>query len=134
MRRLAKGVLIVTALLACATDPVSVDVTPYAGAYTLITMNGNTLPYALSNTPTLTLLATSGTSTLLASGSFVDITRYQRTQNSVTDFPTDTLRGTFTVRGQTATFTTTSGSLLTGTMGTSEFTVEGSSAVFLYKK
>jgi hypothetical protein len=134
MRRLSAGILFAAALLGCAADAITADVSAYAGDYSLISINGNTLPYSLSNTPTLVLIETSETFTLLANGGFIDITHYQRTQNSVTDYPADTLSGTFTVRGQTANFTTSAGDLFAGTMGASQFTIEGSSTVFFYKK
>ena len=134
MRRSSTGVLLAVALLACAADTVTADTSAYAGDYTLRSINGNALPYALSNTPTLTLIETSETFTLLANGSFVDVTHYQRTQNAVTDFPVDTLRGTFMGRGQTVNFTTSGGSLFAGSIGATDFTVEGSSTVFYYKK
>ena len=134
MRRSSAGSLLAVALLACSADALTADTSAYAGEYTLRTVNGNALPYAISNTPTLTLAITSETFTLLTTGNFVDITHYQRTKNAVTDFPTDTLRGTFTVRGQTANFTTSGGSLFAGTIGASDFSIEGSSTVLYYKK
>ena len=134
MRRSSLGVLLAVALLGCAADSITSDTSAYAGDYTLRTINGNTLPYALANTPTVTIIETSETFTLRADATFIDITHYQRTQNAVTDFPSDTLIGTFTVRGQTANFTTTKGPILTGTMGSSAFTLEGPSTVYYYSK
>jgi hypothetical protein len=134
MRRTTAGMLLAVALLACSADAITSDTSVYAGDYTLRSVNGNPLPYAISNTPTLTLAITSETFTLLTNGSFVDITHYQRTQNAVTDLPTDTLRGTFTVRGQTVNFTTIGGSLFAGTIGSTDFSIEGSATVLYYKK
>ena len=134
MRRSSIGVLLVVALLACNAEQISADPSAFAGDYLLRSINGNALPYALANTATLTLTETSETFSLLSSGNFVDITHYQRTQNGVTDAPADTLMGTFVVRGQTINFTDTKGDLFAGTMGTSDFTVEGSSTVFYYSK
>jgi hypothetical protein len=134
MRRSSAGFLLAVVLLGCAADGITADVSAYAGDYTLRSINGNTLPYAVQNTPTRTLAITSETFTLLATGSFVDITHYQDTQNSVVTYPADTLRGTFTVRGQTADFTTSKGDLFSGTMGAAQFTIEGSATVSLYSK
>jgi hypothetical protein len=134
MRRSSIGIIFATALLACSASTITDDLTPYAGDYTLRSINGFPLPYAIQQTTALTLEELDETFTLTTSGGFVDITHYRRTQNPIVDFPADTLRGTFTVRGQTANFTTSAGDLFTGTMGTSQFSIEGSSAIFIYQK
>ena len=135
MRRSLPFVLLATALLACSADTItSDDLTPYAGDYTLRTVNGFALPYAVIKSTALTLEITDETFSLSANGSFIDITHYRRNQNPTIDFPVDTLRGTFTVRGQTANFTTSNGSVFIGTMGSSDFSVEGSSTTLYYKK
>jgi hypothetical protein len=135
MRRSLPLVLLAAALLACSADNITTDdLTPYAGDYQLRAVNGFPLPYAILNTTALTLEITDETFSLASSGAFVDITHYRRTQNPNVDFPADTLRGTFTVRGQTANFTTNTGSMFVGTMGTSSFSVDGSSTQLVYSK
>ena len=134
MRRSSLGILCAIALLGCRANTITEDVTPYVGDYTLRSVNGFALPYAILKTTAVTLEILDETFSLSANGSFQDVTHYRRTQNPTVDFPADTLRGTFTVRGQTASFTTSTGSVFSGTMGTSEFSVEGSSTLLLYKK
>ncbi|CAN5132092.1 hypothetical protein BH09GEM1_BH09GEM1_13740 [soil metagenome] len=134
MRRSSLGILFAFALFACRADVITDDVTSYAGDYTLRTVNGFVLPYAVLKTTSVTLEITDETFSLSSGGSFTDVTHYRRTENPTVTFPSDTLRGTFTVRGQTASFTTSKGDLFSGTIGASEFTVEGSSTIFYYKK
>jgi hypothetical protein len=134
MRRSSLGIIFATALLACSADTITDDVTPYAGDYTLRSVNGFPLPYAIAITTDETLEITDETFSLISTGEFVDITHYRRTRTPTVDFPADTLRGTFTVRGQTANFTDTAGDVFTGTMGTSQFSIEGTSTVLLYQK
>ena len=134
MRRLSLGILFVTALLACSASTITDDLTPYGGDYTLRSVNGFPLPYAIQKTTAITLEITDEAFSLTSSGSFLDITHYRRTQNPIVDFPADTLRGTYTVRGQTANFTTNAGSVFTGTMGNSQFSIQGSSTILLYQK
>ena len=105
MRRLFPGILLATALLACSADTITEDRTPYAGDYQLRTINGFPLPYAVIQSTAQTLEITDETFSLAASGAFVDITHYRRTRSPTVEFPADTLRGTFTVRGQTVNFT-----------------------------
>ena len=134
MRRSFLGILCGIALLGCRADLITEDVTPYVGEYTLRTVNGFGLPYAILKSSAVTLEIIDETFSLSPNGSFQDVTHYRRTQNPVIDFPVDTLRGTFTVRGQTASFTTSTGIVFAGTMGTSDFSVEGSSTTLYYKK
>ena len=135
MRRLFPGILLAAALLACSADNItSDDLAPYAGDYTLRTVNGFALPYAILRTTAVVLEITDETFSLSANGTFIDVTHYRRNQNPTIDFPVDTLRGTFTVRGQTANFTTSDGSVFIGTMGSSDFSVEGASTTLYYKK
>jgi hypothetical protein len=134
MRRSSLGIIFATALLACSASTITDDLTPFAGDYTLRSVNGFPLPYAIQQTTAQTLEITDETFSLTSSGGFVDITHYRRTVTPTVDFPADTLRGTFTVRGQTANFTTSAGSVFTGTMGTSQFSIEGTSTILLYQK
>ena len=133
MRRLYPGILLATALLACSADTITDDLTPYAGDYQLRTINGFPLPYAILQSTAETLEITDETFSLATAGTFVDVTHYRRTQSPTVDFPADTLRGTFTVRGQTVNFTTSKGDLFTGTMGASAFSLDGS-PVLVYSK
>jgi hypothetical protein len=134
MRRLSLGVLFAAALLACSADSITDDVTPYAGDYTLRSINSFPLPYAVLKTDAETLEITDETFTLISTGGFVDITHYRRTVTPTVDFPSDTLRGTFTVRGQTINLTTSAGVVFTGTMGSGQFSIEGSSVILIYQK
>ncbi|MDQ2668921.1 MAG: hypothetical protein M3Z05_23425 [Gemmatimonadota bacterium] len=134
MRRSSLGILFATVLLACSADTITDDLSSYGGDYTLRSVNGFPLPYAIQKTTAITLEILDETFSLTSSGSFVDITHYRRTQNPIVDFPGDTLRGTYTVRGQTANFTTTAGDVFSGTMGTGQFSIEGTSAVLLYQR
>lgn len=134
MRRSSLGILFATALLACSADTITDDLSSYGGDYTLRSVNSFPLPYAIQKTTAITLEILDETFSLTSSGSFVDITHYRRTQNPIVDFPADTLRGTYTVRGQTANFTTTAGDVFSGTMGTGQFSIEGTSAVLLYQR
>ncbi len=134
MRRSSLGILFAIALLACRAGIITDDVTPYVGDYTLRTVNGFALPYAILKSSSVTLEITDETFSLYANGAFFDVTHYRRTQTPTVDFPADTLRGTFTVRGQTANFTTSTGTVFSGTIGASDFSVEGSSTILYYKK
>ena len=133
MRRLFPGILLATALLACSADTITEDRTPYAGDYQLRTINGFPLPYAVIQSTAQTLEITDETFSLAASGAFVDITHYRRTRSPTVEFPADTLRGTFTVRGQTVNFTTSKGDIFAGTVGSSAFSIEGSPTLFYSK-
>ena len=134
MRRSSLGVLFAAALLACSASTITDDLTPYAGDYTLRSVNGFPLPYAIQKTSSSTLEITDETFSLTSAGGFVDITHYRHTVTPTVEFPTDTLRGTYTVRGQTASFTTTGGTVFRGTMGSSQFSLEGSSTILLYQR
>ncbi len=134
MRRSYLGIVLATALLACSADNITDNLSSYGGDYTLRSVNGFPLPYAIQKTTAITLEILDETFSLTSGGSFVDITHYRRTQNPTVDFPADTLRGTYTVRGQTANFTTSAGDVFSGTMGTSQFSIEGTSTVLLYQR
>jgi hypothetical protein len=134
MHRSFPLLLLATALLACSADTITDDRTPYAGDYKLLSFNGFPLPYAILTSTAQTIEITDEKFSLTASGSYVDITHYRRTITPTVDFPADTLSGTFTLRGQTINFTTTKGDVFVGTMGTSQFTIDGSSTTLLYSK
>ena len=134
MRRSALGILFAIALLGCSASTITDDLTPFGGDYTLRSVNGFPLPYAVQQSTAGTLEILDETFSLSAGGSFLDVTHYRKTQNPNVTFPADTLRGTYTVRGQTANFTTSKGDVFTGIMGTSQFTVQGSSAILLYQR
>ncbi|CAN5819207.1 hypothetical protein BH11GEM2_BH11GEM2_05380 [soil metagenome] len=134
MRRSFPFLLLATALLACSANTITDDLTQFGGDYILRSVNGFPLPYAIQQSAAGSLEITDETFSLSAGGGFLDITHYRKTQNPTVTFPADTLRGTYTVRGQTANFTTSGGSVFTGTMGASQFTIQGSSTILLYQK
>ena len=134
MRRSSLGILFAMALLGCSASIITDDLTQFGGDYTLRSVNGFPLPYAIQQSTAGTLEITDETFSLSAGGGFLDITHYRKMQTPNVTFPADTLRGTYTVRGQTASFTTSKGGVFAGTMGASQFTVQGSSTLLLYQK
>jgi hypothetical protein len=134
-RRLALALAIVMSGASCRNEITSADVTPYAGTYTLLSVNNFPLPYAILQSPDVRLEITDESFALATNSSFLDVTHYRRTTGvGIIDYPTDTLTGTFTVRGQTIEFTTANGALFAGTIGLTSFSVVGNATIFRYSK
>lgn len=134
-RRLVLALAVVVIGAACKNEITSADVTPYAGSYTLRSVNSFPLPYAILQSPDVRLEITDETFALATNSSFEDVTHYRRTTGvGIIDYPSDTLTGTFTVRGQTIEFTTEKGALFGGTIGLTSFSVIGNATIFLYSK
>ncbi|MEP7001261.1 MAG: hypothetical protein ABI969_12330 [bacterium] len=136
---MARRLILVIALLmnaaACGADITLADVAPYAGNYTLRSVNSFPLPYAILQSNSVRLEITDEAFSLATNSTFNDVTNYRRTSAlGVIDHPADTLTGTYDIRGQTISFTTSSGALLSGQVGATSFTVIGNSTVFLYSK
>ena len=134
MRRLAAGILVSFAIVACGSDAIAPDLTPYAGSYTLRSINDFPLPYAVLQQTDLKLEVTADTMVMTTSGSFKDITHYRRTRTAAIDFPADTLNGSWTVRGQTITFTAQTGGVFSGNIGVTSFSIVGSATTSIYSK
>ena len=96
MRWLA--VVITCSLVLAACTPADLTTAPdpgMAGTYSLRTMAGVVLPYAVLQRPGFDLKVTAETMTLDAAGGFVDITSYARINGGLVDYPVDTLIGTW---------------------------------------
>jgi hypothetical protein len=137
--RMTRRLILAFALLmsgaACGSDITLADVTPYAGNYTLRSINSFPLPYAILQSTDVRLEITDEAFSLATNSSFKDVTNYRRTSAiGVIDYPADTLTGSYEIRGQTISFTTSSGALFSGQVGVTSFTVIGNSTVFLYAK
>ena len=133
MRWLASATLGLLAIAACS-NVIAPDLTTYAGDYTLRMINDGTLPYAVLQQTDLKLEITADTMSMTTNGVFRDITHYRRTRVTVIDYPADTLNGSWTVRGQTITFTAQSGAIFAGTVGVSSFSIIGSATTSIYRK
>jgi hypothetical protein len=106
MRRLVAGVLAALAVAACgASEQVLLPDPDMAGTYALKTMGGFPLPHFVLQRPGFDLSVTAETMVLDASGSFTDITKYLRIEANVVDYPSDTLRGTWTAFESNVTLT-----------------------------
>ena len=104
------------------------------GRHALRTINDGTLPYAVLQQTDLKLEITADTMSMTTNGVFRDITHYRRTRVTVIDYPADTLNGSWTMRGQTITFTAQSGAIFAGTVGVSSFSIIGSATTSIYRK
>ena len=132
MRRTAV-LLGLIAAAACA-DATAPDLTPYAGNYTLRTINGGPLPYAVLQAPDVKLEITADTIVLTTNGRFADLTHYRRARSTGIDFPADTLNGAWTVRGQTITFTAQAGDIFSGTITGTTFSLVGNATTSVYAR
>ncbi|MEO8622582.1 MAG: hypothetical protein ABI625_16030 [bacterium] len=134
-RRLILAIVLLMTGAACGADITLVDVTPYAGSYTLRSVNSFPLPYAILQSTDLRLEITDEAFSLASNSTFKDVTNYRRTAGAgAIDFPADTLTGSYEIRGQTISFTTSTGATFSGQVGLTSFTVIGNSTVFLYAK
>jgi hypothetical protein len=133
MRRLSFVALAVI-IVACDTAPTGTVNPEDAGNYVLRSINDTLLPYTLLNNSSIQLSVVSDTIFMGVDGRFVDRTHYRRVLNGVTDFPADTLSGTWTVKGATVAFTSSTGENFAATLSAQQLIMVGGGLKSTYTK
>lgn len=135
MRLLACMLLVVAA--ACGGDdgPTQPTAASVAGTWQLQTVNGSALPYVAAQVGLDKVELMSDVLTVVASGSFTQMTQIRVTQSGQVTTQSIPDAGSYTLNGSAVTFTFNSdGSTGTGALSGSTLTVAEDGFAFVYKK
>lgn len=105
----------------------------FAGTYALRTIAGFPLPYSVLSRQGFNLEVTADTVTLGGDGAYVGRTYYRRTDGSVTDYPSDTTRGTWGAVGRSITVEV-KGTSFVAEVTSRDLTVDPRGIPFSYRK
>ena len=127
--------LLVLAGVACGGDATAPQVVSVAGAWTLQSINGTTLPFVVAQTGANKVEVVSDVITVVATGSFTQTTTYRTTDNGHVTTESFADAGSYTVNGNADTFHFTSdGSTGTAVFDASTLTVASSGTSYIYKR
>jgi len=135
MRTLVAVFVSTLAIGACGlSEPLSQDRTAASGKYALRTINDTAPPYTLVASSALTVQILFDTLNLTADGNYAEISHYLRTTTTGTDFPIDTVKGTWVILGATVSFQASTGDESTAFLQSSTLTVVGGGLTTVYSK
>jgi hypothetical protein len=136
-RRLAIGVLAIFSL-ACGSDAVTASGSPIVGTYSLRTVNGAALPVtvtdSLEGVPVLVTYMSPTSFTLGSDNSVRIITTLRVVLGSINQVQTDTLTGTYALRGLQVTFSRPGSTSFTAAWNGSDALTLVDGETFVFKK
>jgi hypothetical protein len=136
MTRLVMAALVIgTTACDSSTDPEDAIV----GTYTLASVNGDPVPSTLIQVPDYRLEIVSGTLTVRDNNTWTETASIRETEGTTVTTSTTTVQGTYSINGNTATFTDSDGDSLTSTFSggdtlTTTESAEGFTITFVYRK